>query len=101
MEALFEFLTILKVFLNINKIHSKCFFILQTLHILSKLVLQIVMNKNKPWTLEPWHVRASFRKAGFVVPEYAIQMPPAEIKGPDLSLQEKEFYVTVTVSNVK
>lgn len=51
-----------------------------------------------PWTLEPWHVRTSFRKAGFVVPEHAIEMPPVTIKGPDLSLQDKEFYVTVTVS---
>lgn len=65
---------------------------------LSRLVLQITMNKLTPWTLEPWHIRTSFRKAGFVVPEHAIEMPPVVIKGPDLSLQEKEFFVTVTVS---
>ena len=56
------------------------------------------MNKMEPWTLEPWHITASFRKSGFIVPEHAIEMPPAQIKGPDLSLQDKEFYVTVTVS---
>lgn len=67
---------------------------------LSLLVLQITMSKQEPWTLEPWHVRASFRKAGFVVPEDTIKMPPVEIKGPDLALQEKEFYVTITVSTI-
>lgn len=56
------------------------------------------MNKLQPWTLEPWHVRASLRKSGFIVPEDAIEMPPAQIKGPDLSLQDKEFYVTISVS---
>lgn len=64
---------------------------------LSRLVLQITMNKHEPWTLEPWHVSTSFRKAGFVVPEHAIKMPTQQIKGPDLSLQDKEFYVTVKV----
>lgn len=68
---------------------------------LSRLVLQISMSKTQPWTLEPWHIRTSFRKAGFVVPEYAITMPPVTIRGPDLSLQEKEFFVTVKVSFVQ
>lgn len=64
---------------------------------LSRLLLQISMSKTQPWTLEPWHVRTSFRKAGFVVPEDTITMPPVKISGPDLSLQEKEFYVAVKV----
>lgn len=71
---------------------------LQTLGRFSKLVLQITMNKLQPWTLEPWHISASFRKSGFIVPEHAIEMPPVQIKGPDLSLQDKEFLITVTVS---
>ncbi|KAG6449983.1 hypothetical protein O3G_MSEX006331 [Manduca sexta] len=65
---------------------------------LSRLVLQITMSKSEPWVLEPWHIKASFRKTGFIVPEYAIEMPPVQIKGPDLSLQEKEFYITVTIN---
>ncbi|CAH2983400.1 unnamed protein product [Chilo suppressalis] len=71
-------------------------YVQRTMGCLSRLVLQITMSKQVPWTLEPWHIRASFRKTGFFVPEYAIEMPPVAIKGPDLSLQEKEFYVTVT-----
>ncbi|XP_045776412.1 39S ribosomal protein L9, mitochondrial [Maniola jurtina] len=74
-------------------------YVQRTLGCLSRLVLQITMSKTQPWTLEPWHVRVSFRKAGFVVPEHAITMPPVTIKGPDLSLQEKEFAVTVKVNN--
>ncbi|XP_023935889.2 39S ribosomal protein L9, mitochondrial [Bicyclus anynana] len=74
-------------------------YVQRTLGCLSRLVLQITMSKTQPWTLEPWHVRTSFRKAGFVVPEHAITMPPVTIKGPDLTLQDKEFTVTVKVNN--
>ncbi|KAL4715067.1 hypothetical protein ACJJTC_014414 [Scirpophaga incertulas] len=73
----------------------------RTMGCLSRLVLQITMNKLEPWILEKWHVRVSFRKAGFVVPEEAIEMPSIVIKGPDLSLQEKEFYVTVTINKTE
>ncbi|CAG9565477.1 unnamed protein product [Danaus chrysippus] len=71
----------------------------RTMGCLSRLVLQITMSKTNPWTLEPWHVKTSFRKAGFVVPEHAITMPPVKISGPNLELQEKEFYVTVKINN--
>ncbi|XP_011550516.2 39S ribosomal protein L9, mitochondrial [Plutella xylostella] len=73
-------------------------YVQRTMNCLSRLVLQISMSKHEPWTLEPWHIRTSFRKAGFVVPEHAIEMPPAQIKGPDPDLQEKEFYITVTIN---
>lgn len=76
----------------------KYVFFFQTMGCLSRTVLQITMNKTVPWTLQPWHISASFRKSGFIVPEHAIEMPPVEIKGPDLSLQDKEFYITVMVS---
>ncbi|CAH2094618.1 unnamed protein product [Euphydryas editha] len=74
-------------------------YVQRTMGCLSRLVLQIIMSKTQPWTLEPWHIRASFRKAGYVVPEHAITMPPVTIKGPDLTLQEKEFFVTVKINN--
>ncbi|CAB3245809.1 unnamed protein product [Arctia plantaginis] len=73
-------------------------YVQRTMGCLSRTLLQITMNKLEPWTLEPWHISTSFRKSGFIVPEYAIEMPPVEIRGPDLSLQEKEFYVTVTIN---
>ncbi|XP_052756645.1 39S ribosomal protein L9, mitochondrial [Galleria mellonella] len=73
----------------------------RTMSCLSRLVLNITMSKLQPWTLEPWHIKASFRKTGFVVPEYAIEMPPVTIKGPDLKLQDKEFYVTVTINKTE
>ncbi|XP_013135739.1 PREDICTED: 39S ribosomal protein L9, mitochondrial [Papilio polytes] len=74
-------------------------YVQRTMGCLSRLLLQISMSKTQPWTLEPWHVRTSFRKAGFVVPEDTITLPPVKISGPDLSLQEKEFYVTVKINN--
>lgn len=55
------------------------------------------MNRENPWVLKPWHIKVSFRKCGYNVPEEAIIMPPKEIKGPDMNLQNKEFYVTVKV----
>ncbi|CAK1550544.1 unnamed protein product [Leptosia nina] len=74
-------------------------YVQRTMGCLSRIVLQITMSKTTPWKLEPWHIRTSFRKAGFVVPEDAITMPSKEITGPDLSLQEKEFYITVKINN--
>ncbi|XP_049877670.1 39S ribosomal protein L9, mitochondrial [Pectinophora gossypiella] len=76
-------------------------YVQRTMNCLSRLVLQITMNKLQPWTLEPWHVATSFRKAGFIVPDYAIELPPVKITGPDLSLQDKEFYVTVTINKTE
>lgn len=56
------------------------------------------MNKDHPWTLKPVHIKTSFRKCGYIVPEHTITMPEKEIKGPNLDLENKEFYVTVTVN---
>lgn len=66
---------------------------------LATIRLSIIMNKDSPWTLQPWHIRTSFRKCGFVVPEHAITMPQREIKGPDMNLEGKYFYIIVTVSS--
>lgn len=60
--------------------------------------MSVIMNKENPWTLKPWHVRASFRKCGIVVPEEAIELPPQPIKGPDMNIQEQAFYVIITVT---
>lgn len=76
-------------------------YVKRTMQCLSNVVLQITMSKTEPWVLEPWHIRTSFRKSGFMVPEYAIQMPPHQIKGPDLTLQNKEFYITVTINKTE
>lgn len=57
----------------------------------------VTMSKENPWVLKPWHMRVAFRKCGVIVPEDAIELPPKEIKGPDMNIQGKEFYVIVTV----
>jgi large subunit ribosomal protein L9 len=58
------------------------------------------MNAEEQWTLEPWHVRAAFRKAHVNVPEHTFSLPQEKITGPDMELEGKEFYITVTVSYV-
>ncbi|CAL8130634.1 unnamed protein product [Orchesella dallaii] len=73
-------------------------YVVSTMQLLSKFVLNISMNKDTPWTLEPWHIRSSFRKAKVHVPESAITMPEHVITGPDMALEGKEFYITVTIN---
>ncbi|XP_078051589.1 mitochondrial ribosomal protein L9 [Augochlora pura] len=71
----------------------------RTLNLLSQFYLQIRMSRHVPWTIEKWHVRASFRRAGIIVPEDTITMPEKKICGPDLSIENKEFYITVKINN--
>lgn len=59
------------------------------------------MNKDHPWVIEPWHIKASLRKCGYNVAEEAITLPETPIEGPDLQKQNKEFYVTITVNNLE
>ncbi|KAK2580119.1 hypothetical protein KPH14_012397 [Odynerus spinipes] len=71
----------------------------RTLDLLSTFSLSVSLSQEVSWTLEKWHVRTSFRKAGFHMPDEAIKMPERTISGPDLSIEGKQFYVTVTINN--
>lgn len=71
----------------------------QTISILSTMSLSVSLSQEVPWTIEKWHLKVSFRKAGFYVPEEAITLPEKAISGPDLSLEGKQFYVIVTINN--
>lgn len=64
----------------------------------NKKGVSVVMNKETKWTIEPWHVRVSFRKAGVHMNEDCIEMPPYKIEGPNLDLEGKHFFVTVTIN---
>lgn len=69
------------------------------MNILTKHVYGVVMNKDHPWVIEPWHVQVALRKGGIECPVEAITLPEEPIKGPDMNLQNKEFLVTVTINN--
>lgn len=73
----------------------------RTVNILEKRIIAVVMNKDNPWVIEPWHIRASLRKAGINAAEEAIELPKEPITGPDLTKQNKEFDVIVRVNNVE
>ncbi|KAF2364284.1 Ribosomal protein L9 N-terminal [Trinorchestia longiramus] len=60
--------------------------------------ITVTMSLDVPWVLNAEHVSVSMRKTGIVAPPYAIQLPPKPIEGPNLDLQRKFFYVTVTVN---
>jgi large subunit ribosomal protein L9 len=71
----------------------------RTINILQGITLSVVMNKDHPWVIEPWHIRASLRKCGYhVLDDAAIEMPAEKIVGPDLMKQNKIFHVTVTIN---
>lgn len=74
----------------------------RTVNRLEARVFAIVMNKDQPWVLERWHVRASLRKCGYLMnSDECIELPKEKITGPDLTMQNKEFVVTVTVNNME
>lgn len=70
---------------------------LQVCDLLERLTLSVILSKENPWVLKPWHVRVAFRKIGIILPAEALEIPSKEIKGPDMNIENKEFYVTVTV----
>ena len=74
-------------------------FVDKTLSELSQHYLSVQMSAYTPWTIEKWHLKASFRKEGIIVPEDAMTIPEKAISGPDLSIENKEFYVTVKINN--
>ncbi|XP_055628743.1 39S ribosomal protein L9, mitochondrial [Toxorhynchites rutilus septentrionalis] len=73
----------------------------RTINKLQELTLAVVMNKDQPWVIERWHIKASLRKAGYYVTEDAITLPETPISGPDLTKQGKDFFCTVTVNNLE
>ena len=83
---------------DIKKKTFSSLYVERTKNVLSCLLLSVVMNIENPWTLEKWHLRTSFRKAGIHLPDEAITMPEKTISGPDLEIENKEFYVTVTIN---
>lgn len=62
--------------------------------------IPVVMNKDLEWTIQPWHIRASARKAGIhILHEKSIEIPGPPIQGPDMDLHGKDFLVILTVNN--
>ncbi|XP_066137483.1 large ribosomal subunit protein bL9m [Euwallacea fornicatus] len=86
---------------NLEKIQYSSPNALIVTNILSRVCLSVVMNKEHPWTIKPWHIKVSFRKCCYIVPEDAITLPEKPITGPDMNLENKEFFVTVTVNKTE
>lgn len=86
---------------EIEEVHSSQY-AQRTVNMLQNRVFAIVMNKNHPWVIEPWHIRASLRKCGyFIKSDNSIELPTEKITGPDLTMQNKEFTVIVTINNTE
>lgn len=82
-----------------EKVKRSSPFVDRTINVLEKMVFALVMNKDQPWTVEPWHIRVALRKVHIHVPEEAIELPPEPIKGPDMTKQNKEFTVVITIND--
>lgn len=66
---------------------------------LQNVVVGVSMNKDEPWTIEPWNIRVSLRKMNVhVLSDDSIELPEQPISGPDLTLEGKSFIVHITVS---
>lgn len=77
-------------------------FIERTVNVFGKRLVSVCMNKFNPWVIEPWHIRASMRKAGlYVLHDSQIELPKTPITGPDLAKENKEFFVTVTINKTE
>ena len=57
------------------------------------------MSSTNPWTLEPWHIKATLRKHKVWCSEDDIQIPGGRIQGPDTELENKEFIAVLTINN--
>lgn len=65
-------------------------------------VYAVVLNKDQPWEIQPWHIRSSLRKAGvYILNDSQIELPAEKITGPDMRKQNKEFTCTVTINNLE
>lgn len=56
------------------------------------------MNKETPWTMEPWHIRVACRQANIMLGSNDCVQFPRKIEGPNLDWEAKEFYVIIKVS---
>lgn len=70
----------------------------RTTSFLSTFQLNVMMSLDNPWTLEIWHIRMAFRKAGIFLNDDCITMPERPIIGPNREFENKEFYVNVTIN---
>lgn len=74
-------------------------FVQRTINVFQMRLVNVTLNKTNSWTLEPWHVRVSMRKAGmYVNADAQIRLPKEPICGPDPAKQGKEFFVFVMVN---
>lgn len=73
----------------------------RTVNMLESLIVPVSMNKENPWVVEAWHIRASLRKMGYHCQDECITMPEQKIEGPDLTKEGKEFLVTITINNLE
>lgn len=74
-------------------------FVQRTINVFKLRLVYVTVNKYNSWTLEPWHVRLSLRKASFYVKNDAqIRLPKEPICGPDPAKEGKEFFVAVMVN---
>uniref|UniRef100_A0A2P2I5Q7 Large ribosomal subunit protein bL9m n=2 Tax=Hirondellea gigas TaxID=1518452 RepID=A0A2P2I5Q7_9CRUS len=74
-------------------------YVQKTVERLTGACVFVGMNVREPWTLEPWHIRVAMRKNSIIaLSDDVIQLPDEPISGPDLDLEQKFFYVTLTIN---
>lgn len=66
---------------------------------MTREVIPVTMNMHTEWEIEPFHIKVALDRRNFEAPLEAIEFPhDRKIKGPNLDLEDKEFYVYLTVT---
>ncbi|CAD6231942.1 GSCOCG00001664001-RA-CDS [Cotesia congregata] len=73
-------------------------FVPQTIRLLGEFLLQVNMSADNPWTLATEHVWSAFRENKIHMSRDSVTLPERPINGPNLEMENKEFYVTVTIN---
>uniref|UniRef100_A0A2R5LJC3 Large ribosomal subunit protein bL9m n=1 Tax=Ornithodoros turicata TaxID=34597 RepID=A0A2R5LJC3_9ACAR len=71
-----------------------------TIRLMETRTYNLSMNRDLPWTVEPWHVRVALRKTGVVVRDESVLLPETPIVGPDPSMQGKVFALNILVNGM-
>ncbi|XP_034938440.1 39S ribosomal protein L9, mitochondrial [Chelonus insularis] len=81
-----------------SKVEYSSPYVPKTLKYLQNYLLHVIMSNDNQWTLENWHIRTAFRMNKIHLEDDCITLPELTIAGPNPEMENKEFYVTLTIN---
>lgn len=68
---------------------------------LQEKIFLLTMSNTQEWKIEKKHIRVSLRRQNVIVPDEAIELPEAEINGPNIGYEGKDIIVNITINQNK